>query len=38
MKLPLGYHFQGNFSLLGLEPLGLIQLGRLLWNRDHTAR
>ena len=38
MKILLAYHFQGNFSLLGLEPLGLIQLGRLLRERGHRVR
>ena len=38
MKILLVYHFQGNFSLVGLEPLGLIQLGRLLRDRGHTMR
>jgi len=38
MKILLVYHFQGNFSAVGLEPLGLIQLGRLLRDRGHAVR
>jgi len=38
IKILLVYHFPGNFSLMGLEPLGLIQLGRLLRDRGHAVR
>ena len=38
MKVLLCYHFQGNFAMAGMEPLGLIQLGRLLRDRGHEVR
>ena len=38
MKILMVYHFQGNFTMAGLEPLGLIQLGRLLRDRGHELR
>ena len=38
MKVLLCYHFQGNFAMAGMEPLGLIELGRLLRDRGHEVR